>query len=98
MLEVNETNFVEETKEGIVIVDFFTTWCGPCRTLVPVLEELQNAKVVKVDLDNNENLGSEYGVNAIPCLIFFKDGVEVDRTVGLQSKQSLQEKIDKLNV
>lgn len=95
--ELTEANFVENTDQGVVVVDFYATWCGPCRALAPVLEQLQNAKVVKVDIDQNQQLGVQYNVAALPTVIFLKDGVEVDRVVGLQPQKALQAKVDALN-
>lgn len=98
MLELNEHNFAEQTKEGLVLVDFFAHWCPPCRALAPTLEKLENIKVVKVNTDECEDLASKYSVSGIPCLIFLRNGKEIDRVVGLRSQQQLQEKVDKLNV
>lgn len=97
MIELNEQNFATETAQGVVVVDFYTKWCGPCKALSPVLETLTGAKVVKVDVEENMNLGVEFNVAHIPCIVFLKDGKEVNRMVGLQSQTTLQENIDKLN-
>lgn len=97
MLEINEANFAEEVKDGVVMVDFYTTRCGPCRALAPVLESLENAKVLKVNVDENMDLAVTHGVSAVPTLVFFKNGEEKTRLVGLQSKETLQGEIDALN-
>lgn len=97
MLEINEVNFAEEVKDGVVMVDFYTTRCGPCRALAPVLESLENAKVLKVNVDENMDLAVTHGVSAVPTLVFFKNGEEKTRLVGLQSKETLQGEIDALN-
>lgn len=100
MLELNESNFVESTSDGLVLVDFYTPWCGPCRLVAPVLEQLDaedtGCKIVKVDASTNGELAVEYNVTGVPCLVFLKDGVEVDRFLGLQSKETLQKKIEEL--
>ena len=95
--ELTEANFVENTDQGVVVVDFYATWCGPCRALAPVLEQLQNTKVVKVDVDQNQQLGVQYNIAALPTVVFLKDGQEMDRVVGLQSITQLQAKVDALN-
>lgn len=97
MLQVTEANFESEIKTGLVIVDFSATWCGPCRFLTPILEKVQGAKIVKVDIDQDQALALKYRVSAVPKLIFFKDGVEVFEMLGLQSKEAIQERVDRLN-
>lgn len=89
-----ELNFAEETKEGLVLVDFFATWCGPCRMLEPVLENLINdnpdIKLVKVDVDQNRNLAMDYNVFSVPTLVLFKDGKLVDTKTGYLPKEILE--------
>ncbi len=86
-------NFNEQIKEGVVLVDFFATWCGPCKTQAPVLEELKedrsDVKVVKIDVDQETEIAREYGVMSIPTLILFKDGKEVAKNVGFMPKELL---------
>lgn len=98
MIELNEEFFEEGTREGLVLVDFFANWCGPCRAISPTLEQLKGIKVVKVDTDESPNLAVKFRVSSIPCLVFLKDGLEVHRVVGVQSLQTLQEQVDRLNV
>jgi thioredoxin 1 len=92
MLELNEVTFEEGTREGLVLVDFYADWCGPCRALAPTLEMLQNVKVAKVNIEESSALAVQYRVSSIPLLVFMKDGVEVDRLLGVQSLGTLQEK------
>ena len=85
-----------------VLVDFWATWCGPCRTIAPTIEELSaeydgKAKVVKLDVDNNPQTAMKYGIRSIPSLLFFKDGRPVDQMVGVVPKKVLAEKLDALS-
>ncbi len=80
------------------LVDFFATWCGPCRIQGPILEEVKNrlgdkANVIKVDIDKNQQLAAEYRVQSVPTLILFKDGIPVWRTVGVQQADLLEAKL-----
>jgi thioredoxin 1 len=100
---VGAENFDEEVlKASIpVMVDFWAPWCGPCKMLGPTVETLaeeNNAKleVVKVNVDENQNLAVQYGIRGIPTLLFFKDGAEVNRVVGAQGKAQLQKIIDEV--
>ncbi len=94
----NESNFQEMTGKGLVLVDFFATWCGPCRMLGPVLEDMANDRdsidIVKVDIDESMNLARQYGIMSVPTLVLFKDGQVVAKTGGFQPKESLQQFID----
>lgn len=86
--------------QGVVLVDFFATWCGPCKMLAPVVEELAaeyegKAKIGKLDVDENPETAGKYGVQSIPTIIIFKDGQEVDKMMGFQSKEALKERLDK---
>jgi thioredoxin 1 len=84
-----------------VVVDFFAEWCGPCKMLSPVLESLApdyegKIQIIKVDIDDSQELAQQYGVTSVPTIAFVKDGSEVDRIVGFQSKDALAAKFDAL--
>ena len=85
--------FDEAVKEGLVLVDFFATWCGPCKMLSPVLEEVANENpalnVLKIDVDEVGPLATKFGIQAIPTLILFKDGQQVATRMGYQNKNQL---------
>ena len=92
----NNENFDEVVlkSDKKVLVDFNATWCGPCRMLAPLIEELseerKDIQFVSVDCDENEDLAREYGVMSIPCLIVFENGKEVNRDIGFRSKEDLE--------
>jgi len=100
-VEVNGNNFKQEVLESSipVLVDFWASWCMPCRMLAPTIEKLAEEnqgklKVCKLNTDENQNISAQYGIQGIPTLIVFKEGKEVGRTVGVMSKEKLQEKLD----
>lgn len=100
MIEVNSVNFEQETSTGLVLLDFGAQWCGPCRVLTPVLEQLTDVKVCKIDIEESPEIAQEYEVMAIPKLVFLKDGVIQDpdkRLVGIQKQSILQERINRYN-
>jgi len=93
--EIKENEFKEVIKEGKVLVDCFATWCGPCKMLSPVLDEISNEvdtyKFYKLDIDDSEEVAEEYGIMSIPTLLIFIDGKLTEKIVGLKSKQELKE-------
>ena len=96
---LNETDFDTTIAEGVTLVDFWAPWCGPCQMQVPILEELAKsvdiqAKVSKLNVDEAGGVAGRFGVQAIPTLLLFKDGNEVRRFIGVQSKETL---IDAIN-
>src|SRR5690625_5273782 len=100
ILDVTDKTFSEETSEGLVLADFWAPWCGPCKMIAPVLEELNEemgdkVKIVKLNVDDNQETAGEYGVMSIPTLLLMKDGNVVDQVVGFQPKEALEELINK---
>ena len=91
MKQVNRVEFEETIKEGLILVDFFATWCGPCKMLSPILDELseevKDVKFIKVDVDEEGDLAREYGVMSIPTIILFENGKEVKRFTGFMNKE-----------
>ncbi len=93
MISLNADNFEHEISEGIVIVDFYADWCGPCLLLKPMLEEVSkehDVKVCTVDIDDNEQLVSQFGICNVPTLLFFKNGEQKEKTVGVRTKKDLE--------
>ncbi|KIL46258.1 MULTISPECIES: thioredoxin [Jeotgalibacillus] len=95
-----DQTFTTETGEGLVLADFWAPWCGPCKMIAPVLEELdadmgEKVKIVKLDVDENQETASKYGVMSIPTLVVLKDGEVVDKVVGFQPKEALEELLNK---
>ena len=87
----------ELIRDGIIIVDFYADWCGPCQMMAPVLEELSNHEIIKVNIDEFREVTGEYGVMSVPTLIFYKDKEEVRRELGFKSKEELENIIKELS-
>jgi len=100
--ELNEKNFDSEVGKGKVIVDFFAPWCGPCKMMGPVFEELSSeidsseVKFAKVNTEEHPNLAQRYAIMSIPCFVVFNDGEEVERIIGGMSKEDLKERIESI--
>ncbi|MEK3798091.1 thioredoxin [Peribacillus sp. FSL H8-0477] len=95
-----DQSFTTDTEKGLVLADFWAPWCGPCKMIAPVLEELdselgETVKIVKVDVDENQETAGKFGVMSIPTLIVLKDGEVVDKVVGFQPKEALSELLAK---
>lgn len=101
MKEINTSEFDTHVleNEGIVLVDFSATWCGPCKMQKPVLEEMESEvdfEIYSVDVDENPDLAGRYNVNAVPSMMLFKGGVLKNTLVGFQAKEVILEEIEKL--
>ncbi|EGQ0298693.1 thioredoxin [Staphylococcus pseudintermedius] len=100
IIEVKDSNFEEQIQSGVKLVDFWATWCGPCKMIAPVLEDLAvdyegKADILKLDVDQNQATAAKFEVMSIPTLIVFKDGQPVDKVVGFQPKENLAQVLDK---
>ena len=94
MRVINEKEFKELVSDGLVLVDFFAEWCGPCRMLAPILEDFASEEsdiaVYKVNVDNEPDLAREFQVSSIPTMILFKDGKQIDKKIGFAPKDALK--------
>jgi thioredoxin 1 len=100
-IEINDSNFTEEvlSSDKLVLVDFWAPWCGPCKMLSPIIEELSieytgKVKIVKINTDENTSLSSKFQITSIPCLILFKNGISIEKVIGLKSKNNIKKIID----
>jgi len=99
----NKENFKQEVEDStdLVLVDFFAPWCGPCQMMEPIIEEITNEykdkgiKIGKLNIDENQEIASKYGVMSIPTFLVFKDGKVIDKKVGYGDKEELVQLIDK---
>jgi len=99
--QLSDANFKAQVKNGITLVDFWAAWCMPCKMMAPVLNETAEAlgdaaKIGKLDVDSNRESSAKYGVRSIPTLILFKNGKEVNRFVGVKTKEFLLKEINKV--
>lgn len=90
VLHLTEDDFKETIAQGVVLVDFFATWCGPCRMIAPIIEQLAaefvgKAKVAKIDIDEAQQITGSLQITSVPTLILFKDGKEIQRVVGVKN-------------
>lgn len=93
-MHLNDENFNQEISQGITLVDFYADWCGPCRMMEPIIEELAQemegkAKVVKVDIEEAQKTAAQLNVTSIPTMILFNKGQEIQRMVGVRDKETL---------
>ena len=102
-IAVTDSTFKDEviSSDLPVLVDFWAAWCGPCRMIAPMVEDLARefdgrAKVVKLDVDHNPQVSMQFGIRSIPTLLFFKDGQVVDQLIGASSKKTLADKLEAL--
>lgn len=100
-IEFTDKNFQEEALDAdeLIVVDFWAEWCGPCKMISPIIEELSDeysgkAKVGKVDVDQNSDISMKYGIRSIPTILFLKNGEVVDKQVGVTTKEKLKSKMD----
>lgn len=97
--QLEDPEFQKGIEKGVTLVDFYANWCGPCRTLAPVLEQVAKdvegkAIVAKVDIDNAQNTANAFQISSVPTMILFKDGEEVGRLIGLKSADAIKEFIE----
>lgn len=100
MLELTDQNYKESISKGKVVIDFWAPWCGPCRMITPILEELasemQDVVFAKVNVDDYPDIAAQHGIMSIPTLLFVKDGEVKDTSIGLIPKNIIQNKISAL--
>ena len=100
VFSISDDNFDEKVGKGVTLVDFYADWCGPCKALTPILEELASEledgdiKICKLDIDKNQNTLSKYQVTSVPTLIIFKDGQEKQKWVGVKDKETIRDYLE----
>jgi len=96
---LNDENFDSEISNGVTLVDFYADWCGPCKMIAPIIEELADemagkASIAKLDIESSQNVTAKYQVTSIPTLIIFKEGEEKERIVGVRDKEALKSLVE----
>ena len=97
---ITDKTFNEETDKGLVLIDFWATWCGPCRMQAPILDQLEQEydeeefRIAKMDVDENPETPQQFGIMSIPTIMLKKDGQVVEKAVGVHSKEQLRQMID----
>jgi thioredoxin 1 len=97
---LTDADFMQLTSKGVVVIDFWAAWCMPCKMLAPVLNELSEelngkASICKLNVDENPRTSQKFGVRSIPTIVILKNGNEVDRIIGVKTKQAIRQKIEK---
>ena len=87
---LKEENFEEEIKSGKVLVDFYADWCGPCKALGEILETLEDISILKINVDEHQDLAIQFGVMSIPTIILFENGEQKKNNIGLMNKEELE--------
>lgn len=98
ILVLNNKNFKTATKKGVLLVDFWAAWCGPCKIIAPTLNEIADTqtdfRVAKVNVDHNQQLAQRYNVRNIPTMLIFRDGKEAGRIVGVKTKRAILKEVE----
>ncbi len=93
VIQLTQENFAEKTSQGLMLLDFWATWCGPCQMIGPMLDQVaaeENIQIGKINVDEQRELAMQYEIEAIPTLVVMKDGREVDRSVGMLDKTEIK--------
>lgn len=93
----NEENYYDIVEKGIILVDFYTEWCGPCKMLGSILEEIDYMDILKVDADKFPNLAMKFGIMSVPTLCFYKDGLMMQKEIGYRTPEEIKDIYKKLN-
>ncbi|WP_297995293.1 thioredoxin [uncultured Clostridium sp.] len=99
MKVIKESEFVNEINDGLVLIDFYADWCGPCKMLTPILEEInkenEDVRIIKVNIDDSRFLASYYQIQSIPTLVLLKNGQFLNKMIGFRPKKMIEELIEK---